>query len=301
MKIQPRVSGRAEFLNTYYRIMREGLVLTRTDPHRLYNLRCSQLPYCPRSVILDYLERGKYRPLDLMMAYYTSVGTAVHTVMQTYLSQSGQFLADYSCKHCKIDYPLSHVHECTECGRHTHYEEVTIDVGTKNGRLGIQGHIDGIFKDSKGNYWIVDFKTTSVAGAPAKERTPGDGYTRQVKAYAVLLRKQYKITQAQAAQLFGGGPVAFSKYENDDVAQSEAMDTLLRLVRRSPEAFWALVEEKGLQADFTQQRKPVLLGASGRVKSGSLTLVQGATTQPDSHYNPREFRQFSRGEVSCQK
>ena len=115
------------------------------------------------------------------------------------------------------------------------------------------------------------------------------------------LRKQYKITQAQAAQLFGGGPVAFSKYENDDVAQSEAMDTLLRLVRRSPEAFWALVEEKGLQADFTQQRKPVLLGASGRVKSGSLTLVQGATTQPDSHYNPREFRQFSRGEVSCQK
>ena len=115
------------------------------------------------------------------------------------------------------------------------------------------------------------------------------------------LRKQYQLTQAQAAKLFGGGPVAFSKYENDDVAQSEAMDTLLRLVRRSPEAFWALVEEKGLQADFTQQRKPVLLGASGRVKSGSLTLVQGATTQPDSHYNPREFRQFSRGEVSCQK
>ena len=115
------------------------------------------------------------------------------------------------------------------------------------------------------------------------------------------LRKQYQLTQAQAAKLFGGGPVAFSKYENDDVAQSEAMDTLLRLVRRSPEAFWALVEEKGLQADFTQQRKPVLLGASGREKSGSLTLVQGATTQPDSHYNPREFRQFSRGEVSCQK
>lgn len=58
------------------------------------------------------------------------------------------------------------------------------------------------------------------------------------------LRKQYQLTQAQAAKLFGGGPVAFSKYENDDVAQSEAMDTLLRLIRRSPAAFWALVEEK---------------------------------------------------------
>jgi HTH-type transcriptional regulator/antitoxin MqsA len=115
------------------------------------------------------------------------------------------------------------------------------------------------------------------------------------------LRKQYKLTQAQAAQLFGGGPVAFSKYENDDVAQSEAMDTLLRLVRRSPEAFWALVEEKGLQADFTQQREPVRAEVPGRVKLVSLTLVQGNAPPSDPRYDPREFRRFSRGEVSCQK
>lgn len=68
-------------------------------------------------------------------------------------------------------------------------------------------------------------------------------------AEVAAVREQYGITQAQAARLFGGGPVAFSKYENDDVAQSEAMDTLLRLVRRSPEAFRALVEEKGLSAE----------------------------------------------------
>ena len=115
------------------------------------------------------------------------------------------------------------------------------------------------------------------------------------------LRKQYKLTQAQAAQLFGGGPVAFSKYENDDVAQSEAMDTLLRLVRRSPEAFWALVEEKGMQADFTQQRKPVRAEVQGRVKLVSLTRVQSNTTRPVPRYDPRELRRFSRGAVSCQK
>ena len=117
----------------------------------------------------------------------------------------------------------------------------------------------------------------------------------------VALRKQYNLKQAQAAQLFGGGPVAFSKYENDDVAQSEAMDTLLRLVRRSPEAFWALVEEKGLQADFTQQREPVRSGVQGRVKLVSLTRVQSPTARPDPRYDPREFRRFSRGAVSCQK
>ena len=115
------------------------------------------------------------------------------------------------------------------------------------------------------------------------------------------LRKQYQLTQAQAAKLFGGGPVAFSKYENDDVAQSEAMDTLLRLIRRSPAAFWALVEEKGLQADFTQQREPVRADVQGSVKLVSLTRVQNNTTRSDPRYNPREFRRYSRGEASCQK
>lgn len=113
------------------------------------------------------------------------------------------------------------------------------------------------------------------------------------------LRKQYQLTQAQAAKLFGGGPVAFSKYENDDVAQSEAMDTLLRLVRRSPEAFWALVEEKGMQADFMQWREPVHGADQGRVKSISLMRVQESTVRPDPGYGHRTVRRFSEGKVSC--
>ena len=60
------------------------------------------------------------------------------------------------------------------------------------------------------------------------------------------LRGKYKLTQGQAAVLFGGGPVAFSKYENDDVSHSEAMDMLLRLVRRSESAFLELLAEKGM-------------------------------------------------------
>ncbi|MCS4502490.1 type II toxin-antitoxin system MqsA family antitoxin [Arhodomonas aquaeolei] len=49
------------------------------------------------------------------------------------------------------------------------------------------------------------------------------------------LRERLAINQKQAAALFGGGPVAFSKYENDEVAQSEAMDRLLRLADAMPE------------------------------------------------------------------
>ena len=44
------------------------------------------------------------------------------------------------------------------------------------------------------------------------------------------VRETLGITQREAAELFGGGPVAFSKYENEDVAQSVAMDRLVRLV-----------------------------------------------------------------------
>lgn len=117
----------------------------------------------------------------------------------------------------------------------------------------------------------------------------------------IALRKQYNLKQAQAAKLFGGGPVAFSKYENDDVAQSEAMDTLLRLVRRSPEAFWALVEEKGMQAEFTQLRESVHSSISVPVKVVALKRLPTNTTRPDPHYNPREFRRFAGEAVPCQK
>ncbi len=109
------------------------------------------------------------------------------------------------------------------------------------------------------------------------------------------LRKQYKLTQAQAARLFGGGPVAFSKYENDDVAQSEAMDTLLRLVRRSPAAFAALVEEKGLVDELQRTpAAPVLPFNSVRRVHVNLSPPEGT----DCRYNPKEFRKFEG--VSCQ-
>ena len=49
------------------------------------------------------------------------------------------------------------------------------------------------------------------------------------------IRKQLGLNQDQAAKLFGGGPVAFSKYENDEITQSEAMDRLIWLIGTYPE------------------------------------------------------------------
>lgn len=105
------------------------------------------------------------------------------------------------------------------------------------------------------------------------------------------LRKQYQLTQAQAAKLFGGGPVAFSKYENDDVAQSEAMDTLLRLVRGTPAVFWALVSERKMESEFMSESTTVPAQTNVR----QFTARRGDSDRADSRYNPRQFRSFASG------
>ncbi|WP_194793010.1 type II toxin-antitoxin system MqsA family antitoxin [Caenimonas koreensis] len=51
------------------------------------------------------------------------------------------------------------------------------------------------------------------------------------------IRKKLDLTQHEAANLFGGGLNAFSKYENDEVVQSVSMDRLLRLANTLGPAF----------------------------------------------------------------
>ncbi len=105
------------------------------------------------------------------------------------------------------------------------------------------------------------------------------------------IRQQYQLTQSQAARLFGGGPVAFSKYENDDVAQSEPMDKLLRLVRRSEAAFWELVAECGATEEFS---RATLITASSA--SSNVVLLQAY--RGDSARGPTTvtLRPYAQGE-----
>lgn len=59
-------------------------------------------------------------------------------------------------------------------------------------------------------------------------------------------RKRLHLNQKLAAQLLGGGPVAFSRYESDDIVQSVAMDTALRLCIASPSNLLTLAQQKGI-------------------------------------------------------
>lgn len=133
----------------------------------------------------------------------------------------------------------------------------------------VTDHMDQVESEYKGHktmlplhYQMCDSCHSDFAGAKESKlnkravlafRKSVDGLLTGTEICA--LRDKYKLTQNQAAKLFGGGPVAFSKYENDDVSQSESMDTLLRLVRRSETAFWELVEEKNMTAEFSKEKQ----------------------------------------------
>jgi len=60
------------------------------------------------------------------------------------------------------------------------------------------------------------------------------------------LRKKIGITQEMAGKLFGGGPVAFCKYEKDDLSPSEPMDNLLWLIQQFPGLVVHLASRNGV-------------------------------------------------------
>jgi HTH-type transcriptional regulator/antitoxin MqsA len=148
------------------------------------------------------------------------------------------------------------------------------------------------------HYQLCDTCTSDYAGAAESKLNKREVMAFRKRVDGLLtgeeitaLRKQYKLTQGQAAKLFGGGPVAFSKYENDDVAQSEAMDTLLRLVRRSPEAFWALAAEKSMESEFMGE----LIHIPAQSNVVHLKVTRGSGERTDPRYSPRQFRSFVPG------
>lgn len=63
------------------------------------------------------------------------------------------------------------------------------------------------------------------------------------------------LTQEQASKVFGGGRNAFSKYERGEVAQSAAMDKLIRVCLKHQDVFRELAREAGVDIVPTQIRE----------------------------------------------
>jgi putative zinc finger/helix-turn-helix YgiT family protein len=104
------------------------------------------------------------------------------------------------------------------------------------------------------------------------------------------IRAKYDVNQREAAAIFGGGPVAFSKYESDDVAQSAAMDKTLRVCGEFPPAFYQYAELAAQHHLFAERFEECILHATRNVAASGLArgidegTLQGiirATMQPE--------------------
>ena len=168
-----------------------GIVFNNSDfqstreVSRILYLRPSQLPFCPLQFWLSVSTEGLTRKSDFYSQYYTSVGTTVHTVVQSHLHRSKRFISNWHCSKCKKTRYFRPAKKC--CGAIPDYLEVEISAN------GMSGHIDAVFRDRQERYWIVDFKTSSVAALSSKRSDPGAAYKEQIRTYASAVSKQYGI------------------------------------------------------------------------------------------------------------
>ncbi len=93
------------------------------------------------------------------------------------------------------------------------------------------------------------------------------------------LRAAIGVNQKQAASIFGGGPVAFSKYEADDVTQSDPMDKLLRLAKAVPEALAWLKKQAQVDSRISKPRaafsqKEFAIMGNGATQSGNIVCME---------------------------
>ena len=92
-------------------------------------------------------------------------------------------------------------------------------------------------KCGEGVHSARDSKVSDRALNAAKAKVEGLLESKEIKR----IRKKLKLTQAEAGQIVGGGPKAFTKYENGDALTSRAATNLLRVLDAMPEAMGLLV------------------------------------------------------------
>lgn len=100
----------------------------------------------------------------------------------------------------------------------------------------------------------------------------------------VELRRKHNLTQRLAANIFGGGPVAFSKYENDDLIPDESMVNLLKLAIAHPDTVRRLAKLKGIELEDTRSTLkvtdaavPVICKIQDEDSTGSSKFTPAAT------------------------
>lgn len=135
---------------------------------------------------------------------------------------------------------------CDFCGSdHAAVVVTTEAIPYKSGMLRVEG-----YESTRCDTCEEDFVTSEQSRANdrrvLKAKVVFDGLLTGDQIVAI--RERLGLSQKEAAEVFGGGPNAFYKYENSDVLVSKAMDLLLRLADESDDAAERLMRKAGKTA-----------------------------------------------------
>ncbi|WP_416425380.1 type II toxin-antitoxin system MqsA family antitoxin [Pseudomonas sp. App30] len=147
----------------------------------------------------------------------------------------------------------THAEMCPVCGEGNLCERESLEIVEYKGR---SGEVKMVFSEcticGSDQASAAQSRINKRSVTAFKKRADGLLTGREI----ANLRAAMNLTQARAADVFGGGPVAFSKYENDDITQSESMDTLIRLAASVPSAREWLLSRPDLDHPFISIFKP---------------------------------------------
>ena len=172
------------------------------DPSREKTIRASGLPFCVRHFLLRASQPTS--DLDAFGAFFTSVGTTVHTWVQDIAGKTQLILGDWHNK--KTDKWRRFSLHPDPTSQDWEYHELEAHA------LGAVGHCDGIFcldkkkamranrkKNAKARLqafidlqvplFVLDYKTCTIAAVPKKVKESGEAYVLQLLFYCLAFHK----------------------------------------------------------------------------------------------------------------
>jgi hypothetical protein len=166
---------------------------------RALEIHPSGFPYCPIKTMYKMLQ-GELAPVgetSFATEYFTSIGTLVHTLIQTAMGLGGRVWGHWRCsqhgKRCTYESmdDITPYHECPICGSYCTYEEIGYNIEDV-----LIGHQDCLFELADGSFWVVDYKTCMLKKA---EMHAADGltlgknnvYRAQQRTYVTLAHRKY--------------------------------------------------------------------------------------------------------------
>lgn len=169
-------------------------------------LRVSQLPYCPILQLQEVLESAGLRHMKFSEDFYTSIGTAVHLMIQNHMANTERALyGNWKCAKCGIETKdPGFKPECKSQNKSIsctmEYEEIAFKY------LNASGHLDTLtcklnpVKNTK-VFEAWEYKTTSsfLFNNPraAEQYYPNKKHIVQIETYCTLLYILYGIKVAK--------------------------------------------------------------------------------------------------------